>query len=324
MQTAKKLDFVKKIIKTIRKKHKQVHFKYNQGEKMAEKFEEIAVVVDQNALGSGIYDLTLKTTNIAKAAKAGQFVSVYSNDRSKLLPRPISLCGIDRDEDTIRLVYRVTGENTGTEEFSKLVMGDKIRILGPLGNGFTVEPGKKAFLIGGGIGVPPMLQLAKDINSGVVQTSGTVDANTQEKGQTEEKQINVHGKKICDMNIIMGYRDENTFLLDEFKEQADSFVATEEGSVGTKGNVIDAINENDLEADVIYACGPMPMLRALKAYAMEHDMECYVSMEERMACGIGACLACVCKTKDKDAHSNVNNKRICKEGPVFNAKEVEL
>lgn len=291
---------------------------------MAEKFEEIAVVVDQNALGSGIYDLTLKTTNIAKAAKAGQFVSVYSNDRSKLLPRPISLCGIDRDEDTIRLVYRVTGENTGTEEFSKLVMGDKIRILGPLGNGFTVEPGKKAFLIGGGIGVPPMLQLAKDINSGVVQTSSAVDTNTQEKGQTEEKQINGHGKKICDMNIIMGYRDENTFLLDEFKEQADSFVATEDGSVGTKGNVIDAIKENGLEADVIYACGPMPMLRALKAYAMEHDMECYVSMEERMACGIGACLACVCKTKDKDAHSNVNNKRICKEGPVFNAKEVEL
>ena len=291
---------------------------------MAEKFEEIAVVVDQNALGSGIYDLTLKTTNIAKAAKAGQFVSVYSNDRSKLLPRPISLCGIDRDEDTIRLVYRVTGENTGTEEFSKLVMGDKIRILGPLGNGFTVEPGKKAFLIGGGIGVPPMLQLAKDINSGVVQTSGVVDTNTQEKGQTEEKQINGHDKKICDMNIIMGYRDENTFLLDEFKEQADSFVATEDGSVGTKGNVIDAIKENGLEADVIYACGPMPMLRALKAYAMEHDMECYVSMEERMACGIGACLACVCKTKDKDAHSNVNNKRICKEGPVFNAKEVEL
>ncbi len=291
---------------------------------MAEKFEEIAVVVDQNALGSGIYDLTLKTKNIAKAAKAGQFVSVYSNDRSKLLPRPISLCGIDRDEDTIRLVYRVTGENTGTEEFSKLVMGDRIRILGPLGNGFTVEPGKKAFLIGGGIGVPPMLQLAKDINSGVVQTTGAVDTNTQEKGQTEEKQINGHGKKICDMNIIMGYRDENTFLLDEFKEQADSFVATEDGSVGTKGNVIDAINENGLEADVIYACGPMPMLRALKAYAMEHDMECYVSMEERMACGIGACLACVCKTKDKDAHSNVNNKRICKEGPVFNAKEVEL
>lgn len=273
--------------------------KRNQGDKMAEKFEEIAVVVDQSSLGNGIYDLTLKTDKIAKAAKAGQFVSVYSNDKSKLLPRPISLCGINRDDDTIRLVYRVTGEGTGTEGFSKLVRGDKVRILGPLGNGFTVQPGKKAFLIGGGIGVPPMLQLAKDINAGI-------------------------DNAVCDMNIVMGYRDENTFLLDEFKEQAASFVATEDGSVGTKGNVIDAIKENALEADVIYACGPMPMLRALKAYAAEHDMDCFISMEERMACGIGACLACVCKTKDKDAHSNVNNKRICKEGPVFDAKEVEL
>ena len=207
-------------------------------------------------------------------------------------------------------MYRVTGEGTGTEEFSKLVMGDKVRLLGPLGNGFTVQPGKKACLIGGGIGVPPMLQLAKDINAGIVQTPGG------EKNPGQSARV--------DMNIVMGYRDENTFLLDEFKEQAASFVATEDGSVGTKGNVIDAIKENALEADVIYACGPMPMLRALKAYSTEHDMDCFVSMEERMACGIGACLACVCKTKDKDAHSNVNNKRICKEGPVFDAKEVEL
>lgn len=286
---------------------------------MAEKFEEIAVVVDQSSLGNGIYDLTLKTDKIAKAARAGQFVSVYSNDKSKLLPRPISLCGINRDDDTIRLVYRVTGEGTGTEEFSKLVRGDKVRILGPLGNGVTVQPGKKAFLIGGGIGVPPMLQLAKDINTGIVQTSG------EESNQGQTAMEGAESKTaVCDMNIVMGYRDENTFLLDEFKEQAASFVATEDGSVGTKGNVIDAIKENALEADVIYACGPMPMLRALKAYAAEHDMDCFVSMEERMACGIGACLACVCKTKDKDAHSNVKNKRICKEGPVFDAKEVEL
>lgn len=288
------LQIVNKLFRKLKYINKQ-----NQGDKMAEKFEEIAVVVDQSSLGNGIYDLTLKTDKIAKAAKAGQFVSIYSNDKSKLLPRPISLCGINRDDDTIRLVYRVTGEGTGTEEFSKLVRGDKVRILGPLGNGFTVQPGKKAFLIGGGIGVPPMLQLAKDINAGI-------------------------DNAVCDMNIVMGYRDENTFLLDEFKEQAASFVATEDGSVGTKGNVIDAIKENALEADVIYACGPMPMLRALKAYAAEHDMDCFISMEERMACGIGACLACVCKTKDKDAHSNVNNKRICKEGPVFDAKEVEL
>ena len=262
-----------------------------------EKFQEIATVVKQQELVEGIYDLTLQTKDIAAAAKAGQFVSVYSNDPSKLLPRPISLCGIDKEKRQIRLVYRVTGEGTGTEEFSKLKEGDSVKILGPLGNGFTVEEGKTAFLIGGGIGVPPMLQLAKDINA-----SGDVPK----------------------MQIIMGYRDENTFLLDEFKEQAESFVSSDNGAVGTKGTVVDAIKANNLKADVIYACGPTPMLRALRDYADENDMTCYISMEERMACGIGACLACVCKTKEKDHHSNVNNKRICKEGPVFNAKEVEL
>ena len=263
---------------------------------MSEKFQEIVTVVSQRPIADGIFDMVLQTKDIAAHAKAGQFVSVYSNDASKLLPRPISLCGIDREAGTLRLVYRVTGEKTGTEEFSKLEAGDTIRIMGPLGNGFTVEPGKKAFLIGGGIGVPPMLQLAKEIKA-----SGVAEFQT-----------------------IMGYRNAQTFLLDEFEEQGDAFAATEDGSVGTKGNVIDAITALDLKADVIYACGPTPMLRALKAYAQEHNMECFVSMEERMACGIGACLACVCNSTEKDAHSDVKNKRICKEGPVFNAKEVEL
>ena len=262
---------------------------------MSEKFQETVTFVSQKQIGTGIYDLTIQTKEIAAAAKAGQFVSVYSNDASKLLPRPISLCGIDRKAGTLRLVYRVTGEHTGTEEFSRLQAGDTMKIMGPLGNGFTVEKGRKAFLIGGGIGVPPMLQLAKEM---------------KDAGEN--------------FQIVMGYRDAGTFLLDEFKEQGESFVATEDGSVGTKGNVLDAIRENHLDADVIYACGPTPMLRALKAYAEEQNMTCYVSMEERMACGIGACLACVCNSTEKDAHSNVKNKRICKEGPVFNAKEVEL
>ena len=262
---------------------------------MSEKFQETVTVVSQKQIGTGIYDLTIQTKEIAAAAKSGQFVSVYSNDASKLLPRPISLCGIDRKAGTLRLVYRVTGEHTGTEEFSRLQAGDTMKIMGPLGNGFTVEKGRKAFLIGGGIGVPPMLQLAKEM---------------KDAGEN--------------FQIVMGYRDAGTFLLDEFKEQGESFVATEDGSVGTKGNVLDAIRENHLDADVIYACGPTPMLRALKAYAEEQNMTCYVSMEERMACGIGACLACVCNSTEKDAHSNVKNKRICKEGPVFNAKEVEL
>ena len=102
------------------------------------------------------------------------------------------------------------------------------------------------------------------------------------------------------------------------------FIATEDGSAGTKGNVLDAIREQGLKADVILACGPTPMLRAIKAYAMEQGMECYLSLEERMACGVGACLACICQSKDVDSHSHVHNKRICKDGPVFRAEEVEL
>lgn len=255
---------------------------------MKTKFEEMATVVSQKEIGTGIYDLVLQTSQVAAAARTGQFVSVYSNDGSRLLPRPISLCGIDREAGTLRLVYRVAGK--GTDEFSKMVAGDQVKILGPLGNGFELLD-KKAFLIGGGIGIPPMLQLAKELK--------------------------------CEKTAVLGYRDE-LFLLDDFKAVCDTYIATEDGSAGTKGNVIDAIKENALTADVIFACGPTPMLRALKAFAEENNMECYISMEERMACGIGACLACVCKSKEKDEHTNVNNKRICKEGPVFNAKEVEF
>ncbi len=261
------------------------------------KIEELAQVLSQKALGSNIFDLTLKAPQIAAEAKAGQFVSVYTNNAAKLLPRPISLCGFDAKEGTIRLVYRVTGEKTGTEEFSKLEKGDQIRLLGPLGNGFTVEEGKKALVIGGGIGVPPMLQLAKAIHA--------------EKTETP-------------FEIVMGYRDENTFLLDEFKEQGACFISSDDGAVGTKGTVVDAIRANGLQAEVIYACGPKPMLRALRDYANEHQMTCYVSMEERMACGIGACLACVCNSTHEDDHSKVKNKRVCADGPVFLANEIEL
>ena len=122
---------------------------------------------------------------------------------------------------------------------------------------------------------------------------------------------------------MLGYRDQQ-FLNDEFEPFASVYVATEDGSAGTKGNVLDAIREKGLNADVIYACGPTPMLKAIKAYAMEQGIECYLSLEEKMACGIGACLACVCQSKDVDHHSHVHNKRICKDGPVFRAEEVEL
>ena len=195
----------------------------------------------------------------------------------------------------LRVVYRVTGENTGTKEFSEMKKGDTIPVIGPLGNGFPMKEaeGKKAFLIGGGIGVPPILELARQINC-------------------EKKQI------------IVGYRNEQTFLKEEFEQNGSVFISTEDGSVGTMGNVMDAIREEKLEADIIYACGPTPMLRAVKEYAEEKEIPCYISLEERMACGIGACLACVCKSKEVDHHSHVYNKRICKDGPVFRSTEVEL
>ena len=259
------------------------------------KKKEICTVIRQKEIGDGIFSMWIQTENIGKEAKPGQFVSLYSKDGSKLLPRPISLCEIDRENSRLRLVYRVTGAKTGTEEFSRLKAGDTIPVIGPLGNGFSVEKaeGKRAFLMGGGIGVPPILELAKQM-------------------QCEKKQI------------VVGYRNAQTFLKEEFEAVGELYISTEDGSVGTKGNVMDAIREQRLEADIIYACGPTPMLRAIKQYAEEKGIECYISLEERMACGIGACLACVCKSKEKDAHSNVNNKRICKDGPVFLSTEVEI
>ena len=127
----------------------------------------------------------------------------------------------------------------------------------------------------------------------------------------------------CKKTAVLGYRDV-LFLNEEFAPYADVVLATEDGSAGTKGNVLDAVKQEKVEADVIFACGPTPMLRAIKAYALENDIPCYVSLEEKMACGIGACLACVCKSTEIDDHSQVKNKRVCKEGPVFNVKEVEL
>ena len=256
--------------------------------------KEQALVISQEEIAKDIFSMWIKTES-AQTAKPGQFISMYTNDGSKLLPRPISICEIDRENEMLRLVYRVTGENTGTELFSKLKKGDYIPVIGPLGNGFPFEKakGKKVFLMGGGIGVPPILELAK-------QT------------ECEKKQI------------VVGYRDAETFLSKEFAENGELYISTEDGSVGTKGNVMDAIRENALEADIIYACGPMPMLRALKKFAEEKDIECYISLEERMACGIGACLGCVCKTKKVDHHSHVNNTRICTEGPVFLSTEVEI
>ena len=115
-----------------------------------------------------------------------------------------------------------------------------------------------------------------------------------------------------------------TFMNEDFSEYGNVFISTEDGSAGVKGNVIDCITKNNLSPDVILACGPLPMLKGIKKYSEENNITAFVSLEEKMACGIGACLACVCKSNETDSHSMVKNKRICKDGPVFDVKEVDF
>ena len=175
-------------------------------------------------------------------------------------------------------------------------MDVEIRILGPLGNGFPLdacEKDKTAVLIGGGIGIPPLLELAKQLP--------------------------------CKTTVVVGYRNADAFLREELEEAADRVViASDDGSIGIKGTVLDAMEAEGVTGDCIFSCGPTPMLRGVKQWAFEKQIPAWISMEEKMACGIGACLACVCESKEIDSHSKVKNKRICKDGPVFLSTDIEL
>lgn len=260
---------------------------------MEQKWKEAARVYRQQQIAPGIYDMWI-STKLARQAKPGQFISVYTQDRSALLPRPISICDTDTANDRLRIVYRVAGK--GTAEFSGYKTGHRVDILGTLGNGFPLAAaeGKRVFLMGGGIGIPPMLLLASKI------------------------------RNAASVDVIVGYRDKELFLADDLAKYAPVHVATEDGSVGTKGNVMDVIDAEGLTADVIFACGPMPMLRAIKQFSVQSGIEAYISLEERMACGVGACLGCVVRTREVDHHSHVNNARICTDGPVYRAADVEI
>lgn len=249
-----------------------------------------ALVLSNEMLSEGIYSLWLKVQDFS-GVKPGQFVNLFSNDSSHVLPRPISICDADPTKEKIRLVYRTVGE--GTKEFSELKEGQSVDLIGPLGNGYPLEiKEKNALLLGGGLGIPPMLYLLKEF-------PGNATA-------------------------VLGYRD-TTFLKDDFLSTGkEVYIATEDGSFGTKGNVIGAILENKLKCDVIFACGPKPMLSAVKKFAESRGIKLYVSMEERMACGVGVCLGCVVESTKVDSHSNVKNKRVCKDGPVFDAEDIVL
>ncbi len=255
------------------------------------KLQNVRILM-QEEIAKGIHSLWLESEEIAKTAKPGQFINVYCNESSRMLPRPLSICETDPDRAAIRLVYRAAGD--GTREFASLKEGEFLDVLGPLGNGFPldiVKENRTALLVGGGIGIPPLVALSKSLFGHVL--------------------------------IVAGYKDE-LFLTEELLSSGQLYIATEDGSRGTFGTVMDCIRRYHLIADVIYSCGPTPMLRAVKEYAKEREILCYLSLEEKMACGIGACLSCVCASTKTDEHTKVKNKRVCREGPVFEADEICL
>ncbi|MFV0527158.1 MAG: dihydroorotate dehydrogenase electron transfer subunit [Lachnospiraceae bacterium] len=249
-------------------------------------------IVSQTKIASDVFDLWMQAEDVTRMAVPGQFVMLYLNDGSSLLPRPISICELDRERGRLRLVYRILGK--GTAAFAQASAGDTLQMMGPLGNGFPIAraAGKRVLLVAGGIGIPPMVETAKSL-------------------QKESREI----------TTVAGYRNE-LFLQADLERYGQVLVATEDGSEGTLGNVLDVLHTAKPAGDIMFACGPAPMLRALQEYAQQTGIECWISTEERMACGVGACLACVCKTVKQDEHSHVYNTRVCKEGPVFLSTEV--
>ncbi len=240
-------------------------------------------VIKKEEIREKLFDITIKNSEIANLSQAGQFLHIKCSD-NVLLRRPISICDVNNDE--IRFVFEVRGE--GTKELSKIKAGNILDVLGPIGNGFTIKDiSKKAVLIGGGIGIFPLLMVAK-----------------QFKGNA---------------TILLGFRDkENIVLVNDFiKYGCKVIIATDDGSYGYKGFITDLLKEN--KADFIYACGPKQMLMKTANFAKENNVFCEMSMEERMGCGVGACLVCACKTVKEN---NFTYKKVCIDGPVFNANEV--
>ncbi|MCL2577118.1 MAG: dihydroorotate dehydrogenase electron transfer subunit [Defluviitaleaceae bacterium] len=248
---------------------------------MKEFFFEHAEIIENKSISREIFSMKIRMGDL-KNARAGQFVMVYLEKGEMLLPRPISICDID--SNTLEIVYQVVGK--GTKVMSEMLPGQCLKILGPLGNGFKIETGQRVALVGGGIGVPPLFLLAK-----------TLVAN---------------GMKV---NAYLGFRTA-PILAERFQTVAENvFIATEDGSVGHRGFITEILQSSNEKYDEIFACGPLPLLRALAEFSQATEIPCQVCMEERMACGLGTCVGCVVRVGESYV-------RICTEGPVFSANEV--
>lgn len=247
-------------------------------------------VIKNTNLTGDIWEMELTGPMLVKPIRPGQFINIrVGESHEHVLRRPISIGAVDRDTPSLTIVFRVVG--SGTKWLSEREVGDQLDALGPLGRGFPLpKEGARVLIVGGGVGVPPLYQLAREVRK-----------------LTEQ------------VDIILGFGSgSDCFWEDEFRQLGRVRVATEDGSSGIKGYVIDAI-PNDQIWDYLYTCGPKPMLRALKQHFDKVPIKGYVSLEEHMACGVGACHGCTCHTADFQ-----ETKRICKDGPVFSWEEVAL
>lgn len=255
--------------------------------------QEMMTVVSQQLIGPRIYELILSGELVKEMATPGQFVHIKVPRADLLLRRPISLANINCEQGQCTLIYRVEGD--GTDNLSQLIPGDLLDVMGPLGNGFPideVQSGETVFIVGGGIGVPPLYELSQQVKA---------------KGATV-----IH---------LFGFaKKEVIFYEEQFSKLGEVHISTDDGSYGTHGhagNLLDNLLQK-FQPDAVYACGSSGLLKAVDQHFAEHP-RAYMSLESRMACGMGACYACVCDLKKEQG-----SKKICDEGPIFATGEVVL
>jgi dihydroorotate dehydrogenase electron transfer subunit len=252
--------------------------------------KELCRIISQKEIANDIFQLTVEANLVNEIKAPGQFVHIrVDKSFDPLLRRPISISSVDSLNSQFTMIYRKEGK--GTTLLAEKGPGILLDILGPLGNGFPVSEvreGETALLVGGGIGVPPLYELSK--------------------------QLIAKGVKVIH---VLGFQTESAvFYEDEFLENGETYITTVDGSYGSKGFVTDLIK--DLEFDCLYTCGPTPMLKAIEK-GFGHK-KVFLSLEERMGCGVGACFACVCKSNSDI--NDVSYKKVCSDGPVFRAGEV--
>jgi len=246
----------------------------------------LSTVKDNREIAENVFMITLTLPELGEKLHGGQFVNLATGDSSLLLRRPLGVCKVEGNELT--LCYQVKGR--GTKKLTEAKAGDKLKVLLPLGNYFDLSAYKSVAVVGGGVGIFPLI--------------ATIREN---KGK--------------DFYSYIGFRNKGAAcLLDEFKVSKKLTVTTDDGSLGERCNAVQAFLKDKPKVDAIISCGPPVMLKALKRELNERGVEtpCFVSLEERMGCGIGACLVCVCKT------SEGGNARVCKDGPVFNINKINL